>query len=98
MAPPRQLTPEELNQHIELLVQNAHEAVAKGVQSLLPKVDANPKGLEAIVLSAVLRAYADLIELPFEENGKGPLTSTVDNIRQRLFAVFRSTLEQQKRG
>jgi len=86
---------EDLNRRIEELIQHTHETVGKGLGPLLPAVDASPKGLEAVVLSAVLRAYADLVELPFGEKGKGPLTTTVDNIRQRLFTVLRSALESQ---
>lgn len=63
--------------------------VASACHPLTPPIDKNPKGLEAVVLSAVLRAYADVIELGFDEgNTMGPLKTAVDEVRARALQVF----------
>lgn len=60
-------------------------AVATAVQTLSPFIDKDPKGLDAVVLSATLRAFADVIEYRFGEgNTVGPLKRAVDDVRARL--------------
>jgi hypothetical protein len=67
------------------------DAVARAVAPCAPAIDANPKGLDAVVLAASLRAYADMVEHGFEEgNRMGPLKTTVDELRQRMLKEFLS--------
>lgn len=64
-------------------------AVAQAIHPLTARIDLFPKGLEAVVLSAALRAYADVIEMRFEEgNDVGPLKTAVDQIRQQLTVIL----------
>lgn len=60
-------------------------AVAEALLKLGPLIDADPKGLDAVVLAATLRAYADVIEMRFQEgNAIGPLKTLVDEVRSRI--------------
>lgn len=80
------MTPDQV---LSEAVQRAVSAVAQGVSTITPSIDVDPKGLEAVVLSATLRAYADVIEHGFGEgNAMGPLKTAVDEIRGRLLAEF----------
>ena len=63
--------------------------LAVALKPITPLIDADPKGLDAVTMSAVLRAYADVIEFNFGEgNEMGPLKTAVDSIRTRVLAAF----------
>lgn len=70
-------------------VNRAVKCIAVAIQPVTPYIDANPKGIDAVVVAAALRAYADVIESEFGEgNNMGPLKTAVDGIRQRLLQEF----------
>ena len=70
-------------------VNRAVKVIATAIQPVTPFIDKNPKGLDAVVVAAALRAYADVIESEFGEgNNMGPLKTAVDGIRQRLLQEF----------
>lgn len=82
----------EFEQRLAGILVTTMQAVAAGIAPVSPKVDAAPKGLEAVVLSATLRAYADVIEEGFGEGNKmGPLKTSVDEIRARALQLFRAS-------
>lgn len=65
------------------------QAVAVALQPVSVFIDADPKGLDAVVMAAVLRGYADFIEFNFGEgNDMGPLKQAVDSVRQRITTEF----------
>lgn len=53
-------------------VEAAVNATSSALRPLAPKLDANPHGVEAFALVAVLRAFADLLaeELPKDTQGE----------------------------
>lgn len=70
------------------------KCVAEAVHPLTPPIDANPKGLEAVVLAATLRAYADILEMSFDEGNKmGPLKTAVDEVRGRCVRIFQQGMQ-----
>jgi hypothetical protein len=71
------------------LIEKYNRDIAKLIHAHSPTLDADPKGLEAIVLSALLRGYADIIESRFGEGDKmGPLKTSVDEIRARFVMML----------
>lgn len=79
----------EAQKVLDQSVQRCVGTIAKAVDELTPLVDSNPKGLDAVVLSATLRAFADVIEKGFDEgNTVGPLKQAVDDVRARLLQTF----------
>ena len=76
------MTPE---QAVESTIKSTERIVAEVLVKFGPALDANPKGLNAVVLAAVLRATADVIEMRFDEgNAMGELKQLVDHVRQKV--------------
>jgi hypothetical protein len=70
-------------------VQRAVSAVAAALAPVSKHIDSDPHGIDAVVMAAALRAYADVIEHGFGEgNAMGPLKTAVDEIRGRLLSEF----------
>lgn len=70
-------------------VQRAVNVIATALAPVSKHIDADPHGIDAVVMAASLRAYADIIEYGFGEgNAMGPLKTAVDEIRGRLLAQF----------
>lgn len=94
-TPPQMPTQQQVTERLAEVISNTLPAVAAGVHPLMGVIDANPKGLEAVVLSAALRAYADLVELRFEEGDEmGPLKTYVDELRGQLFKMFQKAAQE----
>lgn len=81
--------PTEFDKRFDAIIETTLHTLAAGIHPLTPALDANPKGLEAVVLSAALRAYADVIEMRFDEGEQmGPLKTAVDEVRSRMTLIF----------
>lgn len=86
---PTMPTQQQVTERLSEVISTTLPAVAQAIHPLTPPIDADPKGLEAVVLSAALRAYADVVELGFGEGDDiGPLKTYVDQLRTQFFVMF----------
>ena len=73
---------------LEEAVQRSMEAVAKAMAPLAPRIDAQPGGMDAVVLVAMLRAYADLLSEEW-----GPTEKLIaSGVQQRLVEQFKQPM------
>ena len=83
---------QQLEAQFAASVERVYPAIAAGLQPLTPFLDAEPRGMDAVVTAAILRALADIVEVPFGEgNDIGPLKQLVDEFRMRFFVQLQKS-------